>query len=234
MKKNLIACRLAIHNSYASQFGRSMIEMMGVLVIIGALSVGGMAGYTKALHQNKINTSIEQINVISGHLSTIGANGGNYEGMSNKSAIKLKAVLPEMNPSGDILRNPFGGEVTISSAKLLKPETGKNSGNDMAYTITYDGLDGPACIAIASHDWSSAKNSSLIGIAAGVAASVKSSDTENKLYLKCSGQLYNTASGYVVGCNNGSVNIPLSVGNATEACKACNANNNCAVTLKYF
>ena len=38
-----------------SQLGRSMIEMLGVLAIIGVLSVGGLAGYSKAMHINKIN-----------------------------------------------------------------------------------------------------------------------------------------------------------------------------------
>ena len=75
--------------------GRSMIEMLGVLAIVGALSTGGIVGYTKMLNQSKINTSIEQISVVSGQLSTIGANGGNYSGLNNKAAIKLKAVLQD-------------------------------------------------------------------------------------------------------------------------------------------
>ena len=33
----------------ANSFGRSMIEMLGVLAIIGVLSVGGIAGYSKAM-----------------------------------------------------------------------------------------------------------------------------------------------------------------------------------------
>ena len=37
------------------QNGRSMIEMLGVLAIIGVLSVGGIAGYSKAMLKIKIN-----------------------------------------------------------------------------------------------------------------------------------------------------------------------------------
>ena len=33
-----------------------MIEMLGVLAIIGVLSIGGLAGYQKAMRMNKINT----------------------------------------------------------------------------------------------------------------------------------------------------------------------------------
>ncbi len=39
--------------------GRSMIEMLGVLAIIGVLSVGGIAGYSKAMQKFKINKMIE-------------------------------------------------------------------------------------------------------------------------------------------------------------------------------
>ena len=205
-----------------NNFGRSMIEMIGVLVIIGALSAGGIAGYTKALHQNKVNKSIEQIGVISGHLSTIGANGGLYTGMSNKSAIKLKAVLPEMNPSGTSLKNPFGGDVVISSAKLLK-----KGGDDQAYSIKYSGLDKQACLALATNDWGSAKSSSFIGIVAGPSASLNT----NSLYLKCPGQKAALTS--VVGCNNGkTLGIPIPVSEAAIICSTCG--NNCAVALKYY
>ena len=43
-----------------SQSGRSMIEMLGVLAIIGVLSVGSIAGYSKAMEKFKINKAIEE------------------------------------------------------------------------------------------------------------------------------------------------------------------------------
>ena len=38
-----------------------MIEMLGVLAIIGVLSVGGIAGYSKAMMKFKTNKTIDQI-----------------------------------------------------------------------------------------------------------------------------------------------------------------------------
>ena len=38
--------------------GRSMIEMLGVLAIVGVLSVGGIAGYSKAMEKWKVNKAI--------------------------------------------------------------------------------------------------------------------------------------------------------------------------------
>ena len=43
-----------------NQFGRSMIEMLGVLAIIAVLSVGGIAGYSKAMEKYKINKAINE------------------------------------------------------------------------------------------------------------------------------------------------------------------------------
>ena len=213
-----------------NNFGRSMIEMIGVLVIIGALSTGGIVGYTKALHQNKVNKAIEQIGVISAHLSTIGANGGLYDGMSNKSATKLKAILPEMrtNPTSTTdfgLKNPFGGSVTINSAKLLD-----NAGDDQAYTIEYSGLNKQACLALAGNDWGSAKNSSFIGIAVGPTNSIN--NVVDKIYLKCSGE-ESVLNATVVGCNNGTtIGTPISASKAVNVCTECN--NDCAIVLKYY
>ena len=38
-----------------SQSGRSMVEMLGVLAIIGVLSVGGIAGYTLSMRRHRAN-----------------------------------------------------------------------------------------------------------------------------------------------------------------------------------
>ena len=47
-----------------SQLGRSMIEMLGVLAIIAVLSVGGIAGYSKAMMKWKINKMIEDYTML--------------------------------------------------------------------------------------------------------------------------------------------------------------------------
>ena len=44
--------------------GRSMIEMLGVLAIIGVLTVGGIAGYSKAMEKFKLNKIVDEYNNI--------------------------------------------------------------------------------------------------------------------------------------------------------------------------
>ena len=43
------------------QKGRSMIEMLGVLAIIGVLSIGGLAGYTMAMNRYRANTLTDYV-----------------------------------------------------------------------------------------------------------------------------------------------------------------------------
>ena len=49
---------------YAQETGRSMVEMLGVLAIIGVLSVGGIAGYSKAMRKHKLNKHAESFNML--------------------------------------------------------------------------------------------------------------------------------------------------------------------------
>ena len=44
--------------------GRSMVEMLGVLAIVGVLSAGALSGYSKAMMQHRLNVQQEQINQI--------------------------------------------------------------------------------------------------------------------------------------------------------------------------
>ena len=45
-----------------SESGRSMVEMLGVLAIIGVLSIGGIAGYTMAMNRYRANEAIDIAN----------------------------------------------------------------------------------------------------------------------------------------------------------------------------
>ena len=46
------------------EVGRSMIEMLGVLAIIGVLSVGGLTGYSKAMEKFKVNKVVYDFNML--------------------------------------------------------------------------------------------------------------------------------------------------------------------------
>jgi len=135
--------------------GRSMIEMLGVLAIIGVLSVGGIAGYSKAMQKYRINKTIEQITLIAGNVRSFFAPQGNYKGLDTYSSskggyyvIKKAKLVPDEMWDGDNIKNVFGYDVQLYT------EDKSTSGDKQAFEIMYSLENNmEACIELASHDW---------------------------------------------------------------------------------
>ena len=136
----------------SNENGRSMIEMLGVLAIIGVLSVGGIAGYSKAMHKYRVNKAIEQITLIAGNARTFFATQGNYDGFTSydntgKAIIKKAKLVPDemltLDADGKItdITGVFGYRVNIP--RLV-------SGFSIKYFI---GDDEEACIELLTYDW---------------------------------------------------------------------------------
>ncbi len=62
--KRYIMKKVASRCPLDASTGRSMVEMLGVLAIIGVLSVGAIAGYSKAMMKYKLNKQAEQLNTV--------------------------------------------------------------------------------------------------------------------------------------------------------------------------
>ena len=97
-----------VQHDVMAQGGRSMVEMLGVLTIIGVLSVAGIAGYTTAMNQHRANETLNQAlrlaTIISGQrvlnpnakLSSSDLAGTNFQMAEDNSQIKLTVSnLPE-------------------------------------------------------------------------------------------------------------------------------------------
>ena len=46
-----------------NESGRSMVEMLGVLAVIGVLTLGGLAGYNYAMNKHRANTILNEVNL---------------------------------------------------------------------------------------------------------------------------------------------------------------------------
>ena len=83
--------------------GRSMVEMLGVLAIIGVLSVGAIAGYSKAMMKYKLNKHAEQMNTV---INTVARNAHSFGNIGAGTSlvnifIKMGEIPQEMIKSGD-------------------------------------------------------------------------------------------------------------------------------------
>ena len=66
-------------NKAIGQIGRSMVEMLGVLAIVGVLSVGAIAGYSKVFYKFKINKTMEDLSTFVSTVKEKFANVPSYE-----------------------------------------------------------------------------------------------------------------------------------------------------------
>lgn len=201
----------------SDQSGRSMLEMLGVLSIIGVLSAGGISGYTKMMERQKINATMQQINIIAAKISSIGSMANSYGGLNNESATKLNAIPYEaLTETSGTLVNPFGGSIEIAGSFLLEDKS--DIDHPQAYAIKYSGLSQEACISLASSAWNKSRQAALLGIGVGA-------DADLSIYQGCPG----TSS---VACPEGSTtSLPMDI---SKARAACNCQNNCVLVMKYF
>jgi prepilin-type N-terminal cleavage/methylation domain-containing protein len=71
------------------QSGRSMIEMLGVLAIIGVLSVGALEGYQMAITNHKANKAVGEIQEIIDKVREAYENEKDYSSLDDAVAINI-------------------------------------------------------------------------------------------------------------------------------------------------
>ena len=105
-----------------NELGRSMVEMLGVLAIIGVLSVGALSGYNKAMMKYKLNEHAYQISQL---INTIHLYQYQFQFDVKDSRLSLIPYLQKLNviPDGmDVVE----GDSNLSS--YLKDAMGTYSG----------------------------------------------------------------------------------------------------------
>ena len=125
----------------SEQSGRSMVEMLGVLAIIGVLSVGGISGYSKAMAKFKLTKAQDQLTMLLMNIRTAYATSPSYAGLNAEAAVNYNLAPSDMI-SGTSLHNAFGGTVTLSTTN-----------NDLNFSIEFNGLGKETCASLASTDW---------------------------------------------------------------------------------
>ena len=216
--------RVKPENDYkVMQCGRSMIEMLGVLAIIGVLSVGGIAGYSKAMMKFKINKTMQQIAEIATNVRTLYAQQKDFNGLNTSLAINM-GVVPEELISGTTAINAFNGHVYINSDTYGINRTDKPP----YFSIKFIELPPEACIALATADWGSISSSGVLGIMAGYLSAYGDSASDYLVYFD-GALIENCTEGYGLGNNYGngyesyyvcSGHLPMSPTKAAYACKS--------------
>ena len=127
-----------------NQVGRSMVEMLGVLAIIGVLSVGGIAAYSKAMEKYNFNKLRDQFFQIVHNITTAASSGHNVTQLANNNVIDTLNILPqEMGKAADC-RHALGGGCLLTGG-----------GDGTIFTVRFKDLETKPCAELATLDLTS-------------------------------------------------------------------------------
>ena len=225
------------------QYGRSMIEMLGVLAIIGVLSVGGIAGYSKAMMKYRINKTIEQISIISQNITTYYSFQKDFSGINCYPEFsgddkdtgcpimkKAKLIPDEMLELSDgkisKITNAFGGKIAINIHENL---------HQKGFNLEFHNIPSEACIDLATQDWNRITSSGLVQIM------IQREDNMIGYASNAMDCTHNPEGSYdpdsaagdtLIACVNGSdVSIPIDIDKAVGGCN-CNGKD-CIISLTF-
>ena len=136
-----------------AEAGRSMVEMLGVLAIIGVLSVGGISGYSKAMAKYKASKAMDQLSLLIANIRTAFSTVSNYGDLSNKTAAQYSIVSRDMYAVSFSKITTSSGLVNAFGGKLLLGGETYNTIENAGFFIQYDGLNPESCIQLATADW---------------------------------------------------------------------------------
>ena len=196
------------HQLNEFSLGRSMIEMLGVLAIIGVLSVGGIAGYSKAMEKFKINKTIQQIAEITTNIQTLYLQQDDFNGLSNTTAVQMGVVPDDLKTNAD----RYGG-IEISHAFNGNVDISYVNDNPKSFSITFTGLPKEACMTLATTNWGSS-STGLVGVLVGEISAFMNDSYNFLVKNGTEGIVGHSAKGYYANAPY----LPLSPAKVLDAC----------------
>ena len=144
-----------------TQLGRSMVEMLGVLAIVGILTVGGFGLITKATTSHKVNMVLDEISDLAYKVRIIARDyesTGSGEQNINAYVYNGKAYPDTLEYSES---NGFEDEYDVTYNIAYQKVSGA------LFTITASGLSTEMCMEILGKNWGSISTSGFMGMSYG-------------------------------------------------------------------
>lgn len=119
--------------------GRSMIEMVGVLAVMGLITAAAFVLITSALRSQRMSRIDDDLSAIASGIRLLYANQNNFDALDGNTNAALNLI------GYDNVTSPYGGKYTVSVTKAdadtLNPGTG-------SFTVSFDADSTTACAAL--------------------------------------------------------------------------------------
>ena len=148
--------------------GSTLIEMMGVIAVIGVLASSTWMLINSALEKHRISAAAAQLHSLQKGITRYYASAGNYDGLKKESAIQdlIDNHIPPKNMIfGTTLRHSFNGTVIIKNVEYSDISTYGNTSD--SFTIQFNALPKKACAELASIAWLEYDSVNLMSIQIG-------------------------------------------------------------------
>ena len=200
-------------NTHTNESGRSMIEMLGVLAIIGVLSVGGIAGYSQAMSKFKVSKTTDQVQTMVTNIRTLFAGQRTYDGLAAANAYTMGIFNDEICDDSTCANavNPYGGTIVLGTPN-----------SNQYFSITYNTLSADACTRLAMADWGDA-SSGLVAITLSGGTQAAPTAWAHVNASQGTGTFATATPG----------DVPISLTNAVLACKPATGDNTSSITWIY-
>ena len=148
------------------EHGRSMIEMLGVLAIMGIITVGAIKMVSVAMKSSKRSVVGDDIIQIVSGVRTLLAEYEDFSGINNDSIFNVIGISP---------KNQFGGVYRLSV----------DSNNSKQFIVSIDGLSKSDCEYFTSKAWTgSVEYESSNGKLSGATGNCIYNSNKNTIQIK--------------------------------------------------
>ncbi len=125
-----------------NQRGRSMIEILAVLMIVGVITVGAVAGLNQVNEKYKVSKTHQDIQSINSSIVDLYSWQRSYPEKAPMITLCANDVFPDGCEEDNSALNPFGGIYTVTMNKTAQ-----------TITITATMLTEDSCLDLTENDW---------------------------------------------------------------------------------
>ena len=141
--------------SNKSQFGRTIVEMMMVLFVLGTFTISTMALVSKGVDKYKASVILSQVREVRKAVSSRYAALGVYTGLTAEIMTKERLLSASM-VNNNKLYHIFKSEIGLSVAN--------SGGTGRSFKITFPGIPLANCLDLALIDWATDSTAALVSI----------------------------------------------------------------------
>ena len=138
-----------------SQSGRTIVEMMMVLFVLGTFTASTMALVSKGMDKYKASVILSQVREVRKAVSSRYAALGVYTGLTAEIMTKERLLSASM-VNNNKLYHIFKSEIGLSVAN--------SGGTGRSFKITFPGIPLPNCLDLALIDWATDSTAALVSI----------------------------------------------------------------------